>query len=86
MSSSSSGLGVGLGECTSTCETYAPFPIGTGDISMSMSMSVYPGEEAGRGGVVWYPASHQFPFCPPKICCGICPYVFPPGRPLWRSL
>lgn len=33
---------------------------------MSMSMSVYAGEEAGRGGVVWYPASHQFQHCPPR--------------------
>lgn len=31
---------------------------------MSISMSVYAGEEAGRGGVVWYPASHQFQCCP----------------------
>lgn len=31
---------------------------------MSMSMSVYAGEEAGRGGVVWYPARHQFQHCP----------------------
>lgn len=53
---SSSSLGMGVGECTSIWATYDPFPMGSGD----MSISVQPGDEsAGRGGVVWYSASHQ---------------------------